>query len=86
MPVRLSNRFAAKYRGLPESLKLKVDKALKMLDADFRHPGLHSHPLGSAPGIYEVYVDRKYRMTYERRGDLFFMRNVDNYDECLKNP
>ena len=38
MPVRLSNRFAAKYRVLPESLKLKVDKALKMLDADFRHP------------------------------------------------
>jgi len=25
-------------------------------------------------------------MTYERRGDILYMRNLDNHDECLKNP
>jgi len=40
----------------------------------------------SAPGIFEAYVDRKYRMTFEHRGDTFVMRNVDNHDECLRNP
>ena len=40
----------------------------------------------SAPGVFEAYVDVKYRMTFERRSDTFVMRNVDNHDECLRNP
>lgn len=67
-------------------MRPKVKKALDMLDNDFRHPWLHSHPVRSHPGVFEAYVDDKYRMTFERRGDLFIMRNVDNHDECLKNP
>jgi hypothetical protein len=40
----------------------------------------------SAPGVFEAYVDVKYRMTFERHKDTFLMRNVDNHDECLRNP
>jgi len=86
MPIRFTERFAAKYELLPGTLMVKVDKALRLLDADFRHPGLHSHPVGGAKGIYEAYVDQKYRMTYERRGNALVMRNIDNHDECLKSP
>ena len=63
-----------------------MDKALRLLDSDFRHPGLQSHPLEGVKGILAAHVDDKYRMTFERRGGKFFMRNVDNRDECLKNP
>ncbi len=86
MPIELTERFVKQYARLPGTVQLKVDKALALLDADFRHPGLRSHPVESAPGIIEAYVDRKYRMTFERRGDTFVMRNVDNHDECLKRP
>jgi len=86
MPIELTERFVQQYCLLPNIIQKKVDKALISLDADFRRPGLRSHPLESAPGIFEAYVDRKYRMTFERRGDTFVMRNVDNHDECLKNP
>jgi hypothetical protein len=86
MPVEYSSRFLEKYNGLPMIIRRKVKKALDLLDTDFRYPGLNSHPLRSFPGIYEAYVDKKYRMTFERRGDTFIMRNVDNHDECLKNP
>ena len=64
----------------------KMDKALVLLGANFHHPGLRSHPVESAPGIIEAYVDRKYRMTFERHGDILIMRNVDNHDACLKRP
>jgi hypothetical protein len=86
MPVELSGRFVKQYARLPKTVQLKVDKALLLLDSDFRHPGLRSHPVEGAPGIIEAYVDRKYRMTYERHGDVLLMRNVDNHDECLKRP
>ena len=86
MPIELTRRFVRQYSRLPAPVQRKVDKALLLLDADFHHPGLRSHPIDSAPGIFEAYVDRKYRMTFERRGDILIIRNVDNHDECLKNP
>ena len=86
MTIRLTDRFDEKYERLPEAIKRKVARALDFLDADFRHPGLRTHPVQSYPGVFEAYVDAKYRMTFERRGDVFIMRNVDNHDECLRNP
>jgi len=86
MPIQLTNRFVRQYEQLPEVTQRKVDKALSLLDIDFRHPGLRNHPIESAPGIFEAYVDIKYRMTFERHSDTFVMRNVDNHDECLRNP
>ena len=86
MPIQLTDRFVLQYEQLPTAIQRKVDKALGLLDADFRHPGLRSHPVESAPGVFEAYVDVKYRMTFERRSDTFVIRNVDNHDECLRNP
>jgi len=62
MPIELTRRFVRQYSRLPALIQRKVDKALLLLDADFRHPGLRSHPIDSAPGIFEAYIDRKYRM------------------------
>jgi 5S rRNA maturation endonuclease (ribonuclease M5) len=86
VPIELTERFVRQYTRLPKKIRRKVDKALILLDTDFRHPGLRSHPIESVPHIFEAYVDRKYRMTFERRGDTFIMRNVDNHDECLRTP
>jgi hypothetical protein len=86
MPLKYTERFKLQYAKLPLAIRPKVDKALKLLDANFRHPGLRSHAVEGAPGIFEAYVDRKYRMTFERSGDILLMRNVDNHDECLRKP
>lgn len=86
MPIELTERFVAQYSQLPRTIQRKVDKALMLLDADFRRPGLRSYPIESAPGVFEAYVDRKYHMTFERRSNTLIMRNVDNHDECLRNP
>lgn len=86
MTVRYTSRFRKQYGELSDAIQGKVDKAIEFLDTDFRYPGLRSHPLKSHPGIFEAYVDDKYRMTFERQGDTLIMRNVNNHDECLKNP
>ncbi len=86
MPIEITSHFSKQYAQVSKSIQRKVDKALKLLDTDFRQPGLRSHPVEGAPGIYEAYVDKKYRMTFERHGDVLTLRNIDNHDECLRNP
>ena len=89
MPIQFSERFVKQYERLPKTIQRKVDKALCLLDVDFRHPGLRSHPVegvGGTEAVFEASVDAKYRMTFQRHGNVFLMRNVDNHDECLKNP
>lgn len=86
MPLEFTGRFRRSYAKLPLNIQLKVDKAVELLDVNFRHPGLRSHPVVGYFGVFEAYVDRKYRMTFEHLGDSFIMRNVDNHDECLRNP
>lgn len=86
MPIKLSERFASKYEDLPLNMRNKVDKALKLLNENFHHPGLLSHRIKGYEDIYEAYVDQKFRLTYERKGNTLILRNVDNHDECLKNP
>ncbi len=86
MPIRFTERFVKQYERLPKTVQRKADKALRLLDKDFRHPGLRSHPVEGVREIFEAYVDAKYRMTFERHGNVLIMRNVDNHDECLKNP
>ena len=86
MPIELTERFVRQYGQLPRPIQRKVDKALLLLDKDFRYPGLRSHPIEGVTGMFEACVDIKYRMTFERRKDTFIMRNVDNHDECLRNP
>jgi hypothetical protein len=63
-----------------------VDKALRLLDADFRHPGLRARLIEGTEGIYEARVDRKHRMTYEGEGDRFIMRTVGEHDKTLSRP
>jgi len=86
VPVEFTDRFVKQYLWLPVVIQRKVDKALLLLDADFRKLGLRSHPVEGARGIFEAYVERRYRMTFERKGDTFIMRNLDNHDECIQNP
>jgi hypothetical protein len=86
MPLVFTDRFIQNYENLPEAIRRKVDKTILILDTDFRYPGLHSHPVQGVLGIYEAYVDRKYRLTFNRDGENIILRNVDNHDDYLKNP
>ena len=86
MPLELTERFRDAYVDLPRTIQRKVDKALSLLDVNPRHPSLQTKPIRGAPGIYEARVDQRYRLTYERRGDVFVLRNVGAHDSTLKNP
>ncbi len=86
MPILISERFAKAYTKLPQLIRKKVGKALRLLDEDFRRPGLRARRIEGTDGIYEARVDRGHRMTYEREGDRLIMRSVGEHDKTLGAP
>lgn len=86
MPIIFTARFLKAYQRLSPELKAKVKKALRFLDDNARHPSLQVHPIKGHSNIYEARVDQKYRLSFEFHGDTKILRNIDNHDECLKNP
>lgn len=86
MPTELSKRFMRAYDRLPPDVQERVVRALRLLDENWRHPGLHAKRLSGHRDIFYARVDRDHRLTYERRGDTLVLRNVGRHDETLENP
>jgi len=86
MALVFTDRFTAAYQKLPAQIQKKVKKALRLLDENPRHPSLQLHKIQGTTNIYEGRVDQKYRFSFQFAGTDKVLRNVDNHDECLKNP
>ena len=91
MIFRRTERFLKAFRSLPVDIQTKALKALALFEQNQRHPSLHVKKMEERDGIWEVRVDLKYRFTvhYEKskHGEsICVLRNIDNHDECLKNP
>jgi mRNA-degrading endonuclease RelE of RelBE toxin-antitoxin system len=85
--IQLSESFHQWYAKLPDDIKKKTRKELRLLAENPRHPSLRSKPIEGAKGIFEARVDQKYRHTFERLpGDVLRIRVVGKHDETLKNP
>lgn len=85
--IRVARRFQREYSELPENIQRKVDKAIRLLAGNVRHPSLQTKPVQSAPGVYEARVDQQYRMTYERlAGDILQLRVLGLHNKVLKEP
>jgi hypothetical protein len=85
MPVRRTVRFDRAYLKLPPSIRAKIDRAIRLLDENWRHPSLRAKRLSGHQDIFYARIDRNHRMTYERHGDELLLRNVGPHDETLKN-
>lgn len=85
--IEMTETFKKLYSNLPSPIQTKVQKCLRFMAEDPRHPSLRSKPIQGAPGIYEARVDLQYRMTYERLpGDILRLRVVGKHEDALRNP
>ena len=81
-----TKRFEDAYRSLPEELRRKVGKTLRLLADNPKHPSLRLKKMQGAPGIWEARVDKGCRMTLEIRSDCVLLRNVGKHNETLSDP
>ena len=85
-----TERFKKAFQSLPREIQNKAVKALRLLSEDTFFPSLGVKKVQGAPGIWDARIDFKYRMTFQLNEEdgktICLLRNMDNHDECLKNP
>ena len=92
MIYRRSQRFKKAYKSLPKRIKEKTVKAFILFRDNPAHPSLGVKKIQGYADIWEGRIDNQYRFTFHYEKDqesdavICVFRNVDNHDECLKNP
>ncbi len=79
-----SETFVKCYGSLPKNIKRKVLKQIKLLLSDSRSPSLQVHKVHGTKGIWELYVDKKYRLTFEQNVGTYFFRVVGTHNILKK--
>lgn len=78
--------FVRDYQGLPEEIRHEVDKALRLLLDNPRHPSLRTKKMQpKSRGIFEARVTQGYRMTFQMNQPDLVMRRVGTHD-ILRSP
>ncbi len=84
--VAFSKPFVRDYQALPDDLRAEVDKALRLLLQNSRHPSLQVKKMQpKIQGIYEARVTQGYRMTFHLDASTYVMRRVGTHD-ILRTP
>jgi len=92
MIYRRSQHFLKAFRSLPPPIQAKAVKAFALFASDPHHPSLGIKKIKGVENTWEGRVDRSYRFTFHYETDpasgvlICVFRNIDNHDECLKNP
>ncbi len=92
MIYRRSERFRKAFKALPQTIQEKVIKAFALFREDRNHPSLVIKKIKGVEDVWEGRIDQQYRFTFHYEKDevggetICVFRNVDNHDECLKNP
>jgi mRNA interferase RelE/StbE len=85
-----SERFKQAFRSLPKEIQKKAGRTLRLMTEDLSYPSLGVKKVQGHKHIWEARVDIKYRLTFQYEqadgATICVLRNVDNHDECLKNP
>lgn len=76
MTVLYTDRFERQYGALPDQLKAKLDKQIRILAENFRHPSLRAKKYDEARGLWQARVDRRYRFYFMVHGDKCTLLSV----------
>lgn len=86
MRLFYTERFQRAYADLDDAEVELIKKALRLLTANPRHPGLRIKKMQGTADIWEARASRSLRLTFEMNGDVLLLRNVGAHDETLKHP
>ncbi len=74
------------YQDLDERDHKRVEKALRLMTSDLRHPSLRAKKMEGTDYIWEASASLSIRITFQLEGDTILLRNVGAHDKTLKRP
>jgi mRNA-degrading endonuclease YafQ of YafQ-DinJ toxin-antitoxin module len=84
MKIRRLVGFVDAYSNLTPAQRERVDKALRLLVNDWRHPSLQVKHVRGLEGVWEARASLSLRITFEMNGDTIILRNVGAHDKTIK--
>ena len=79
MIIRRTDSFLRDYRTLPVEIRERVDKQLRLLFDDFRHPSLRLKKL-KGTDRFEIRISKGYRLTLRLAQGVMELRRVGTHD------
>ena len=86
MNFEFSEHFKECYRALPKEIQKKVDKAIRLMEANSRHPSLNLEKIDFARDIWSGRVDRNYRFTFQWIPGGVRLRKVGGHQQAYRRP
>ncbi len=86
MKIARTGLFKKDYKKLPEKIKERADKAFYHLVTNPGHPSLRIKKIKSAGNIWEASITKKYRLSFQKISDTYFLRRIGKHDKVLKTP
>jgi len=85
MKIAFTKTFIHNYRKLSREIQKTLDKQLKILITNPKHPSLNIKKMNDPREIWEGRVTASYRFTFHIQKDLYLLRQVGTHD-ILKHP
>ena len=79
MIIRRTDAFLRDYRTLPVAIRERVDKQLRLLFKNFRHPSLRLKKL-KGTDRFEIRISNGYRLTLRLDQGVMELRRVGTHD------
>jgi mRNA-degrading endonuclease RelE of RelBE toxin-antitoxin system len=81
MRLQYTEPFLEDYDALPPKIQQRVEKQLRLLLSNPRHPSLQTRKLQKDPHGKTWYsrVTNDYRFTFEIQGDIYVLRRVGQH-------
>jgi mRNA interferase RelE/StbE len=77
--IRRTDAFLRDYRALPIEIRERVEKQLRLLLEDFRHPSLRLKKL-KGTDKFEIRISKGYRLTLRFDKEHMELRRVGTHD------
>jgi len=77
--IRRTDAFLRDYRALPIEIRERVEKQLRLLLEDFRHPSLRLKKL-KGTDKFEIRISKGYRLTLRFEKEHMELRRIGTHD------
>ena len=84
MILKRAHSFEQDYIRLPEQVQALVEKAIRLLGENPRHPSLRVRKMKGTEEIWEGRVTRSYRITFNLERNVIILRRVGTHDILKK--
>lgn len=84
MKLIRTDPFKEDFQKLPEEIKRRAEKALRLLAGDLRHPSLRTRIVDKKKRIWKANINGGYRFTFQIEKDAYLLRAVGSHEEMLR--